>query len=190
MIRAAIGGILGGCVIFLIGFIFWGTPLSGIAFNGVDEQTSAEVQAALARGLTETGTGVYNIPSPDTSAGTTLYGRGPVAQVFYNVSGFPVVDSGAMIGGFILSLVVGVMIALAILALSGSSTTFANRAKGVVLMSGAATLWLHIGQGVFNHAPWRYILYLGFSDFVALTVAGLLIARWFMPSETPHQPSA
>lgn len=36
---------------------------------------------------------------------------------------------------------------------------------------------MHVGQSVFNHAPWGYILYLAFSDFVALAVAGLIAAK-------------
>ena len=38
-------------------------------------------------------------------------------------------------------------------------------------------LWLDIGQAVFNHAHWGYILYLAFSDFIALAAAGLIAAR-------------
>ncbi|KEQ51408.1 putative uncharacterized protein precursor [Sphingobium chlorophenolicum] len=38
-------------------------------------------------------------------------------------------------------------------------------------------LWLHVGQAVFNHAPWGYILYLAFSDFIALVAAGLVAAK-------------
>ena len=131
----------------------------------------------MARALTESGTGVYIVPSPTTAEGTVLYGRGPVAQVFFNSSGYPVTDQSALIGGFILSLVVGVLIALA---LRAAAADFAGRARLVVLFALAAVLWLHIGQPVFNHAPWGYFLYLAFSDFVGLVAAGLIAARWFM----------
>ncbi|WP_196221723.1 hypothetical protein [Sphingobium sp. CAP-1] len=174
MVRTLIGGLLGGLALFFTGFIFWGTPLSALALSRADDQASANLQAALAQALTPGGTGVYIIPDPATAQGTILYGRGPVAQIFYNSGGFPVMDGGALIGGLVLSLVVGVLIALALrLAL----TDFASRARVTILFALAAVLWLHIGQAVFNHAPWAYILYLALSDFVGLVAAGLIAAK-------------
>lgn len=174
MVRTLIGGLLGGLAMFITGYIFWGTPLSALALSRVGDQASANLQAAMAQALTPTGTGVYVIPDPATAQGTILYGRGPVAQVFYNEGGFPVMDSGALIGGLILSLVVGVLIALA---LRFALSDFASRARITILFALAAVLWLHIGQAVFNHAPWGYILYLAFSDFIALAAAGLIAAK-------------
>lgn len=174
MVRTLIGGLLGGLAMFITGFIFWGTPLSALALSRVGDQASANLQAAMAQALSPTGTGVYVIPDPATAQGTILYGRGPVAQVFYNEGGFPVMDSGALIGGLILSLVVGVIIALA---LRFALSDFASRARVTILFALAAVLWLHIGQAMFNHAPWGYIIYLAFSDFVALAVAGLIAAK-------------
>ncbi|WP_416462328.1 hypothetical protein [Sphingomonas sp. VDB2] len=174
MVRTLVGGLLGGFAIFITGFIFWGTPLSALALSRTDEQASANLQAAMAQALTPTGTGVYVIPDPATAQGTILYGKGPVAQIFYNEGGFPVMDSGALIGGLILALVVGVLIAFA---LRFALADFASRARASILFALAAVLWLHIGQAVFNHAPWGYILYLAFSDFVALALAGLIAAK-------------
>lgn len=186
MLRATIGGLFGGCAMFLIGFVFWGTPLSGIALSTAGAQESVDLQAALARGLTASGTGVYVIPSPDTSEGTILYGKGPVAQVSFTTHGFPVVDHGSLIAGFILSLVTGILIALALRAMPDD---FRLRVRATLLFSLAAVLWLHIGQPVFNHAPWGYYVYLAVSDFVALVAAGLIAARWFMAKGEVAPPS-
>ncbi|WP_174525603.1 hypothetical protein [Sphingobium abikonense] len=174
MVRSVIGGLLGGLAMYIIGFIFWGTPLSALAFSRAGDQESANLQAALAQGLNATGTGVYVIPDPATAQGTILYGRGPIAQVFYNSSGFPVTDSASLIGGLILALAVGILIALA---LRFALTDFGSRMRVTILFSIAAVLWLHIGQPVFNHAPWGYFLYLAFSDFIALAAAGLIAAK-------------
>jgi hypothetical protein len=174
MVRAIIGGLLGGFAMFITGFIFWGTPLSALALSRAGDQASADLQAAMAQALTPTGTGVYVIPDPTTAQGTVLYGRGPVAQIFYNEGGFPVMDGSALIGGLILALIVGVIIALA---LRFALQDFVSRVRVSILFALAAVLWLHVGQAVFNHAPWAYILYLAFSDFVALAVAGLIAAK-------------
>ena len=167
MVRSVIGGLLGGLAMYIIGFIFWGTPLSALAFSRAGDQESANLQAALAQGLNATGTGVYVIPDPATA-------QGPIAQVFYNSSGFPVTDGASLIGGLILALAVGILIALA---LRFALADFGSRMRVTILFSIAAVLWLHIGQPVFNHAPWGYFLYLAFSDFVALAAAGLIAAK-------------
>ena len=41
MARAMIGGLLGGLALYLVGFIFWGTPLSNLAISGLDDQRRA-----------------------------------------------------------------------------------------------------------------------------------------------------
>lgn len=174
MVRTIVGGLLGGFALYLVGFLFWGTPLSALAFHRASAQASANLQTAMAQALTPTGSGVYVIPDPATAQGTILYGKGPVALVHYNSAGFPVTDSAALIGGLILALVVGVVIALA---LRFAAADFGSRARAAILFALAAVLWLHIGQAVFNHAPWGYILYLAVSDFVALAVAGLIAAK-------------
>src|SRR3546814_13360648 len=74
---------------------------------------------------------------PATAQGTILYGKGPVATVFYNNSGFPVTDAGALIGGLILALVVGIVIALMLRLASGD---LGGRARATVLFALAAVL--------------------------------------------------
>ncbi len=174
MFKTILGGLLGGCALFLTGFIFWGTPLSAIAISRADATASANLQAAMAQALNPTGTGVYIIPDPATAEGTILFGRGPVGQIFYNSTGFPVTDGSALIGGFILSLLVGLLIALA---LRWVAADYGARARVALLFAGGGVLWMQIGQAVFNHAPWGYILYLAFSDFVGLALAGLIAAK-------------
>lgn len=174
MVRTILGGLLGGFALYIIGFIFWGTPLAGLAFHSADPQAGANLQAAMAQALNATGTGVYVIPDPSTAQGTVLFGKGPVGMIFYNSSGFPLTDGAALIGGFVLALVAGVIIALA---LRFAVSDFSGRMRTAVLFPLAAVLWLHVGQAVFNHAPWGYILYLAFSNFIGLAVAGLIAAR-------------
>lgn len=179
MFRTILGGLLGGLALYVTGFIFWGTPLSAIALSRADGPASANLQAAMAQALNPTGTGVYIIPDPATAEGTILYGKGPVAHIFYNSGGFPVTDGSSLIGGFILALATGLLIALALrLVLPG----FGARARATALFAIGMVLWMHVGQAVFNHAPWGYILYLAFSDLVGLIAAGLVAAK-LMPEK-------
>ena len=177
MVRTILGGLLGGFALYIIGFIFWGTPLGALAFHRAPSGASANLQAAMAQALNATGTGVYVVPDPATAQGTVLFGKGPIATIFYNSGGYPVTDGSALIGGFVLALVVGVIVALA---LRFTAADFGSRAR-------VAVLWPHVGQAVFNHAPWGYILYLALSDFVGLAAAGLIAAK-LMEGKTPALP--
>lgn len=174
MVRTILGGLAGGFALYIVGFLFWGTPLSALAFSRAEGSAGANLQAAMAQALAPTGTGVYVIPDPATAQGTVLYGKGPIGMIFYNNSGFPVMDGAALIGGLVLALAVGVLFALS---LRFAARDLATRAKVTILFSLGAVLWMHVGQSVFNHAPWGYMLYLAFSDFVGLAAAGLVAAK-------------
>lgn len=181
MAKTLFGGLVGGLALYLVGFIFWGTPLSMLAFKTVDDNQGAALQAALAQALTAAGTGTYAIPSSATGQGTVLFGKGPVATIHFNVAGFPVVDSASLLGGLIIALITGLIVAVALGSIAFRITDFATRAKVVILFALAATLYLDLGQPVFNHYGWGYFIYLFVSDFIGLGVAGLVICRWFLP---------
>ena len=193
MVRILIGSVVGGLAQWIVGAIFWATPLSRIAFHVANDTANAGVQQALAQYLTPTGTGTYYVPWPDTSQGTILHGRGPVAMIHFNISGFPLMDSTSLIEGLILSIVSILLIGLALHAVGGRVQDFASRAKLVILFSVAATLYFTIGQPVFNYfMPWGYFLYLALSQVLGLIAGGLVLVRWFMPkpvvatAETVH----
>jgi hypothetical protein len=181
MAKTLLGGVLAGVALYLVGFLFWGTPLSQLAFNRPGDPQVAAAHQALAETLTPTGTGTYLIPAPDTAGGSVLYGKGPVAMVHFNTSGFPVVDGGALGMGFLLAILTGLIIALALGAIGSRVTDFFSRAQVAILFALAGTVYTELGQPVFNHFGWGYWIYLFLSDFIGLSVAGLIIARWFLP---------
>lgn len=182
--RAIVGGLLGGLALYLVGFIFWGTPLAGLAFADAGEAQSAAVQLSMAQNLTSSGTGTYAIPNPSTASGSTLYGQGPIATVHFNSGGFAVVDTGSLVTGLIMALIVGVIIAVALSAIGDRVTNFVDRAKLVVLFALAITIWTWLGQPVFNHYGWGYFIYGFMADLIGLSAAGLITARWFLPRAT------
>lgn len=180
MFKSLIGGLVAGIVMFMIGFLFWGTPLSEAAFNKADDTASAAVQLSLAQNLTQTGTGTYVIPTPSTPQGTVLYGRGPIATVHFNVAGFAANDMGMMLPGFIFALVSGLLMSFGIAAVGGDNS-FAQVARLVVLFSLGTTIWTILAQPVFNNYGWGYWIYFFVSEAIAFIVAGLIVARWFVP---------
>jgi hypothetical protein len=182
MVRILIGSIVGGLAQWIIGAIFWATPLARIAFRVADDTANAGVQQALSQYLTPTGTGTYYVPWPDTAQGTVLHGHGPVALIHFNIAGFPVMDSSSLIEGLILSIVSILLIGLALHAVGSRVEDFASRAKLVILFAVSATLYFTLGQPVFNYyLPWGYFLYLASSQLLGLAAGGLVLIRWFMP---------
>ena len=166
---------------YMVGFIFWGTPLSAIAFKHAEPQASAAVQTVLAQSLTTTGSGTYVVPDPTTQDGTTLFGRGPIATVHFNTSGYPVVDSQALIAGLVLALVAGIIFAAAMRIVALGLPTFADRARVALLFAFVIPLYIDLGQPILNHADWTYYIYSFLCDFLGFAAAGLVIARWFLP---------
>ena len=189
MIKLAIGSFAAAVAMFVTGFIFFATPIGMVAYSSADETQSAAVQAALAANLPQTGT--YMVPDPSTQSGTTLYGQGPVATVFYNSKGFSLSDMSGIGYGFLQELIVCILIAAALSTLDRRIPDFASRAKIVILFSVAASAMINLGNPIWLHHDWTYWTYTFIADSAMLIVAGLVIARWFLPvaAEMPA-PSA
>ncbi|MGQ0660318.1 hypothetical protein [Sphingosinicella sp.] len=186
MIRALLGGLVGGVIMFFTGFIFWATPLGEIAFHKASEPNNAALQIALAQALTPTGTGAYIIPAHQSAAGAVLYAQGPVAMVHYNTQGFSPSDMSMMLPGFLFAVAAGVLIALA-LGASGAAS-FTARARLVGCFTLAVTLWTILANPIFNHFGWGYWVYSFIAESTGLILAGLVIARWFVAAPEAAAP--
>src|ERR1700750_879752 len=100
MARTLIGGIVGGIIIFVLGFIFWATPLGEIPFKTAGDAQDAAVQAALAQNLTQTGPAADIIPAHHGASAAVLYAKRPIAMVQYNPAGFSPDDMSMILPGF------------------------------------------------------------------------------------------
>jgi hypothetical protein len=182
MVRILIGSIVGGLAQWVVGAIFWATPLGKIAFHVVDDTKNAAIQQALAANLSEAGTGTYYVPWPDSAQGTVLHGKGPVALIHFNTAGFPVMDGTSLVAGLVLSILTILLIGLALHAVADRVQDFATRARLVILFAAAATLYFTVSQPVFNYfLPWTYFIYLALSQWIGMAAGGLVLVRWFMP---------
>ena len=181
MIRTVIGGLVAGIILFLVGFVFWATPLHEFAYKTAGDAEGAAVQLALAQNLSTTGTGAYVIPHRESAAGAVLYAQGPVAIVHFNTMGFSPDDMSMLLPGFIIAVVAGLLIAFGLAAVGGGGRSFAATAQLVVLFSVGITVWTILAQPVFNHFGWGYWVYSFISQTTALVLAGLVVARWFLP---------
>lgn len=187
MVRILIGSIVAGLVQFIVGALAWATPIGNLAFTTLGEIETAQVQSALASGLTATGSGTYFIPSPETAAGTVLLGKGPVALIHFNTHGFPPMDATSLLVGLILSIFVMVLVGLAVQRLPD----FSSRMRTAVLFAVATVTYFAFSLPVYNfYMPWGWWVFLGIEEFIAFTLGAFVLIRWFIPkeSEQPQQP--
>jgi hypothetical protein len=190
MIRTIIGGLVGGIILFLVGFIFWATPLGEIPYSHTGDAQSAALQLALSENLTRTGTGAYQVPGHESAQGAILYGQGPIATVYFNTGGFSAEDMTMLLPGFILSVISGLLMAFALAAVGGGGRSYASTARLVVLISLAFCVWEYLGTPIFNNFGWRFWIYSFVAESVSWILAGLVIARWFLPRERETAPAA
>lgn len=177
--KVLLGAIVAAVAMFIMGFIFFATPLASLGHGDLANAQAAEVQSTLARNLPETGT--YLVPSDGTPEQTVMYGQGPIATIHYNTDGFASFDPGAMLAGFILYAVVAFFIAGALWAVERQVRDFGSRAKVVVALAFAAAAYIHLRMPIFYHHDWSHAVYFFIADAVTLAAGGLIIARWFLP---------
>lgn len=179
MFRVLIGGLVGGVAMFIVGFIFWATPLANIGYSTATDAQNAAVQLALAQNLPNTGR--YIVPNPASQVGANGYSKGPIAIVDYNVRGFSGADPAAMIGGFVQEVVVSLMIGFSLFAVAGRVTDFTSRIRLAIGLSAAATVMIVTADPIWMHGDWRYAVYAVVADLAMLSAAAIVIARWFLP---------
>lgn len=183
MVRIALGAIVGGLVQFIVGALAWATPLGRLAFGHASEAATADLQTALARTLTPTGTGTYFIPDPETAQMTTLLGKGPVALVMFNTGGFPPMNAGALLTGLALSVGMLFLVGLALAPIAD----FAARMRALLLIAVATVGYFVISLPVYNfYMPWTWWTYLAVESFLAFVAGGFVMLRFFMPKAAPE----
>lgn len=179
MVRVLIGSIVAAVAMFILGFIFYATPLAGLHVDSLDNAQAATVQQTLAANIPATGT--YIVPDPGTSEQTVMYGQGPIATIHYNSGGFATTDAGALIGGLVLDFFTALLIGAGLIGIDRRVPDLASRARLVVLFSAGASAYMHLVEPIMYHHGWGHFIYLFIADFITLSAAGLIIARWFLP---------
>jgi hypothetical protein len=177
--QVLIGSVAAAVAMFIIGMIFYASPLSRLHVGSLENAQAAAVQQALAANAPSTGT--YHIPSTATPEQSVMYGQGPIATVHYNTKGYSTADPTSMIGGLVLDFVVALLIGAALIGIDRRVPDFESRARLVVLFALAASAYMHLGEPIWYHHNWGHFIYLFIADAVTLAAGGLIIARWFLP---------
>jgi hypothetical protein len=192
MTRSFLGGIVAGFILFALGFVFWQTPLSGLAYKNLPDAQGAAVQTALAQNLTQTGTGTYRIPDPKNQQGALLFAKGPIATVDYNTDGFSPTGTAGLLPSLIVAMGAGMLLAFGLGAVA-AGRTFGDLARLAVFASLGFCAWIFLATPIANHFGWGFWVYAFIAEAVSFIAAGLVVARWFVPhghrerpAEAPH----
>ena len=181
MIRVVIGAFAAAVAMFVIGFLFFATPLGNIPVGQVDDDSAAAIQQTLAEHMGADGPAAYVVPGIIGEAQQVQYINGPIAMIHYNPNGYALGDTNAMLGGFIQLLITALILGFALHALSGHTRDFGDRMKVLILFTLAASVFMHLGNPVWWHQSWTFHGYLFVADLVSMLVGGTIITRWFLP---------
>ncbi len=174
MQRLLIGALAAGAVMWLLGFVLYGL-LFNVGWSQAPEATQIAIQSAL-KALP--GSGTYYIPVGETPGLMAAFTKGPVAQISYNASGFPAVDTTVFIAGYIQFVVVAAMIGWLLAGLGQAN--FGAGLRVVCGLAAIAVVYIHLADPIWYHADWRNPLYKTVCDFIILSAGGLVMARWFV----------
>lgn len=183
MLRVVLGAVAAAFAMFLVGFIFHATPLSGLGTGSVGNTEAAQMQAALAANLRSTGT--YAVPNPSTPEQTVMVGQGPVATIHYSATGYAAGIGTMFMSGMVLNFLAALGMGLGLLGISRHVHDFTERARIVVPFAAAAAFFIHIGRAVYLHHDWMNAIYSLIGDGLSLAAGGLVVA-WFMPATKPE----
>ena len=186
MVRVILGSAVAAIAMFIIGFIFFATPLQRLSVASIDDTQAAAVQQALAVNLQRTGT--YQVPGTNTPAQTNMYSRGPIATVHYNTDGFAATDTASLATGLILNFIIAVLIGFGLLGMGERVPELASRGRVAVFFAVAAAAYIHLGEPIFLHHDWGHFIYLFVADAVTLAAAGFIVA-WFLPGPRAVAPA-
>jgi hypothetical protein len=189
MFKLLAGSIVASIAMFITGFVFFGLlqqPLAG--GPTLTSQQQANIQTVLGQNLPSTAT--YAVPNAGTPEGTVMFGKGPIATIHYNSSGFNSGINGAeLLKGYVHELIVCLLLALALARLDRRIPDFASRARIVVFFSLAACALISLGNPIWYKHDWTNAIFEFIGNAAMLIIAGLILARWFLPvsAEIPAQ---
>lgn len=177
MIRIIVGSLLAATATFLMGWLFFATPIASQGYRTASPDVVASVHDAL-KALPESGT--YTIPYGMTATDAAMAREG-TAIVQINREGVDRMLDPQVFGlGFLHMLLSFLLIGLFLWTLRSALPTPVSRITPVLMLAAIAVVWTRLGQPIWFHTDWRNAIYLALTDFLSLAVGGVILA-FFIP---------
>lgn len=179
MQKLVIGSVVAAAVMFIFGFVFFGSPLFQFAHADAPLETQTAIQSAL-KALP--GDGTYFIPFGETPEATAAHEAGPTAVVKYNGSGAPMMDPMVFAAGFVHMIVSAFTLGLVLWAVRDRVTDLGSRMRVVLWLSLAMVVYTRLGEPIWYRSDWQNAIYVAIAEFISFAAAGYILARWFVPA--------
>ncbi len=178
--KSITGILLATVVVFMWGFLFWGTPVFSFVFEvGKESPDETAARSVLKEHFPENG--LYFVPSVKNGMEERekLHKEGPVAFVYMaEHDGGPMLNPKMMGMGFGVMLITNIIL-FALIKVSCSSDSFFVTRFLVVFIAGlAAAVCNHGGDAVWWMQPLLWKSYQAFYQIVEWSISGAILA-WF-----------
>lgn len=175
-----LGAVVGGLVMFVWGFVFFGVlPTSSSVIKAVDNQ--AEMQQLLKDRLP--GTGVYMVPFAEDASDTefqALHTQGPIVTIQYREEGGEPMAPGTFMLGYFHEVLVLLIMGL-LLKITGIDS-YGGRLAVVFLGGVAGSMFATMSAPIWWLQPWSMPLMDMLYQSVAWFLAGLVVAGMVKPT--------
>ncbi len=180
MKRILLGGLVAGIAVFVWGFLFWG--VSGLPDSALSRTADdAAAGQALLQHFPETGS--YYLPGPHNPAQQleSLHESGPLAFVYFNREGKPLMSPLLMVYGFLHGVVIGVLVGTALAMLGNALPAYGDRVKLVAVFGLASSIWMPLSDSIWWYFPLPWQLWKLAGEFTSWLVLGLVLAHFIRP---------
>jgi hypothetical protein len=184
MKRILLGSLIAGAAVFVWGFLFWG--VSGLPDSALSRTTDdAAAGQALLNYFPETGS--YYLPGPHNDADQlkALHESGPIAFVYFNREGKPLMSPILMLYGFMHGVLIAVLVGIALGMLGNALPTYGDRVKLVALFGLGSSIWIPLSDSIWWYFPLPWQLWKLAGEFTSWLVLGLVLAYFVRAKPTP-----
>jgi ornithine decarboxylase len=183
MSRVLTGSVIAGIAVFLWGFVFWGMmPLAYSSLSRTADDAAAG--RALAEHLPRTGT--YLVPGRhnEARAQESLFEAGPVAMVFFNREGRPMMSGMQMAQGLGHSILVALVLGLALYFFGGAVAGYGERVALLGVIGLASAVTVPLANMIWWYFPAGWQLWNALYQAVTWLIMALILAH-FVPRAQP-----
>ncbi len=187
--RILAAGVTGAAVYFVWGMLAWMVlPLHSSTIH----RLPAESQVTQALTTQNLETGVYVVPWPTSESDMAdpaseymkRHTAGPIFSIYYQQQGATPMDTGVLIGGFIIDLLAACLAACLVASLGGCGRQYLCRVGCVTGLGIFVALIGHASYWNWMNFPWGYTVAFMADVIIGWTLAGLAIAAWIRPTSS------
>ncbi len=171
---------LSALAMFVLGAVFWMSPFPYRTLTPVADNPAAI--ATLDKIFPTTGT--YMLPGPemaDQKLLTTLWERGPTAEIQFIREGHPMMEAAVFVKGYIHYFVVSLLLGCLLSRVGSSLATYGARVWFCTVVGTTGATLTCLSNPIWWHHAWGWNLMQALYAVLAFTAGGLVLAKLLAP---------